>query len=73
MSDQNEVQKKINGWKSNASRTVKGDIKAVPRQNDVGGNAKNMKGTAFSFHFGEVTASKETDYNKIKCFSLMQK
>lgn len=30
---------------------VKGDIKAVTRQNDMGIDAENMKGRAFRFHF----------------------
>lgn len=46
-----KFRKKISAWKSNASRTVKGDIKVVIRQNDMGRNAKNMKDMAFSFHF----------------------
>lgn len=48
---ESRFRKKVSVWKSDASRTVKGDIKVVIRQNDMGRNAKNMKDTAFSFHF----------------------
>lgn len=40
-----------NMWKSVVSRTVKGDIKAATRQNDMGIDAKDMKGKAFRFRF----------------------
>lgn len=46
-----KFRKKICVWKSNASRAVKGDIKVVIRQSDMGRNAKNMNDMAFSFHF----------------------